>query len=87
MEPGQPSWPKASSEACEKPSGFHHLYGDDEPIQDKVEAVARRVYGARNVFWYPEAEQKLTQFTREGLAALPVCIAKTHLSLSADPRC
>jgi len=70
--------------ACEKSSGFHHLYGDDEPIQDKVEAVARRVYGAKNVFWYPQAEQKLTQFTREGLAALPVCIAKTHLSLSAD---
>ncbi len=49
-----------------------------------MEAVARRVYGAKDVFWYPEAEQKLTQFTREGLAGLPVCIAKTHLSLSAD---
>jgi formate--tetrahydrofolate ligase len=70
--------------ACEEPSGFHQLYGDDEPIQDKVEAVARRVYGAKDVFWYPQAEQKLTQFTREGLAGLPVCIAKTHLSLSAD---
>ena len=61
------------------------LYSDDEPIQDKVEAVARRVYGAKDVYWYPEAEQKLTQFTRQGLAGLPVCIAKTHLSLSADP--
>jgi formyltetrahydrofolate synthetase len=70
--------------ACEKPSGFRQLYSDDEPIQDKVEAVARRVYGAKDVFWYPQAEQKLTQFTREGLAGLPVCIAKTHLSLSAD---
>jgi formate--tetrahydrofolate ligase len=49
-----------------------------------LEAVARRVYGAKDVFWYPQAEQKLTQFTREGLAGLPVCIAKTHLSLSAD---
>jgi formyltetrahydrofolate synthetase len=70
--------------ACEAPSGFHHLYSDEEPIQDKVEAVAQRVYGAKDVFWYPEAEEKLTQFTREGLAGLPVCIAKTHLSLSAD---
>jgi formyltetrahydrofolate synthetase len=70
--------------AGEEPSGFRQLYGDDEPIQDKVEAVARRVYGAKNVFWYPQAEQKLTQFTGEGLAGLPVCIAKTHLSLSAD---
>ena len=75
----------AVAQACEEPLGFHPLYGDDEPIQDKVEAVARRVYGAKDVYWYPEAEQKLTQFTREGLAGLPVCIAKTHLSLSADP--
>ena len=50
-----------------------------------MEAIARRVYGAKGVSWYPEAEQKLTQFTRQGLASLPVCIAKTHLSLSADP--
>ena len=71
--------------ACEEPSRFRPLYRDDEPIQDKVEAVARQVYGARDVFWYPEAEAKLTQFAREGLAGLPVCIAKTHLSLSADP--
>jgi formyltetrahydrofolate synthetase len=72
-------------DACQRPSDFHHLYADDEPIQDKVEAVARRVYGAGDVFFYPEAEQKLAQFTREGLAALPVCVAKTHMSLSADP--
>jgi len=76
---------EAVAQACEEPLGFYPLYGDDEPIQDKVEAVARRVYGAKDVYWYPEAEQKLTQFTREGLAGLPVCIAKTHLSLSADP--
>ena len=76
---------RAVIDACERPSDFHHLYADDEPIQDKVEAVARRVYGAGDVFFYPEAEQKLAQFTREGLAALPVCVAKTHMSLSADP--
>ena len=50
-----------------------------------MEAVARNVYGARDVFFYREAEQKITQFTREGLSGFPVCIAKTHLSLSADP--
>ena len=76
---------EAVVDACDQPSDFRYLYADDEPIQDKVEAVARRVYGAKDVYWYPEAEQKLTQFTREGLAGLPVCIAKTHLSLSADP--
>jgi formyltetrahydrofolate synthetase len=71
--------------ACEQPNTFHHLYEDDAPIQDKIEAVAKQVYGARDVFYYPEAEVKLGQFTREGLSNYPVCMAKTHLSLSADP--
>ena len=71
--------------ACEEPNTFHHLYEDDAPIQDKIEAVATRVYGAKDVFFYPEAEHKLGQFTREGLGHFPVCMAKTHLSLTADP--
>jgi len=70
--------------ACEAPNTFRHLYPDEAPVQDKIEAVARRVYGAKDVFFYPEAEQKIAQFTHEGLAGLPVSIAKTHLSLSAD---
>src|SRR5918997_500500 len=72
-------------EACEQPNTFKPLYSDDEPIQDKIEAVAKRVYGARDVYFYPEAEKKLSQFTADGLGHLPVCMAKTHLSLSADP--
>ena len=75
---------RAVIEACERPSDFHHLYADDEPIQDKIEAVARRIYRAGDVFFYPEAEQKIAQFTRHGLSDLPVCVAKTHMSLSAD---
>jgi formyltetrahydrofolate synthetase len=71
--------------ACEQPNTFHYLYEDDAPIPDKIEAVAKQVYGARDVFYYPEAEVKLGQFTREGLSNYPVCMAKTHLSLSADP--
>ena len=70
--------------ACEEPNTFHHLYADDAPIQDKIEAVATQVYGAREVYYYPEAEAKLSQFTREGMDHFPVCMAKTHLSLSAD---
>ena len=70
--------------ACEQPNTFHHLYEDDAPIQDKIEAVAKSVYGAKDVYYYPEAEAKLGQFTREGLSTFPVCMAKTHLSLSAD---
>jgi len=72
-------------EACEQPNTFHQLYQDDEPIQDKIEAIAKKVYGAKDVYFYPEAEAKITQFTREGLGHFPVCMAKTHLSLSADP--
>jgi formate--tetrahydrofolate ligase len=71
-------------EACEAPNTFHQLYDDDAPIQDKIEAVATQVYGAKEVFYYPEAEAKLSQFTQEGLGHYPVCMAKTHLSLSAD---
>ena len=71
-------------DACSQPASFRYAYDEDDTIQDKVEAVAKRVYGARSVFFYPEAEQKISQFTREGLSQLPACIAKTHLSLSAD---
>jgi formate--tetrahydrofolate ligase len=72
-------------EACEQPNTFRPLYADDEPIQDKIEAVAKRVYGASDVYFYPEAEKKLTQFTADGYDRFPVCMAKTHLSLSSDP--
>ena len=72
-------------EACEQPNQFKPLYADDEPIQDKIEAVAKRVYGAEDVYFYPEAEKKLTQFTADGIGHFPVCMAKTHLSLSSDP--
>jgi formate--tetrahydrofolate ligase len=71
--------------ACEQPNEFHHLYADDASIRDKIETVATRVYGARNVFLYPEAERSIDQFEHDGLGHFPVCMAKTHLSLSADP--
>jgi formyltetrahydrofolate synthetase len=73
-------------DACEQPNSFHHLYEDDAPIEDKIEAVAKKVYGAGDVYYYPEAEQKIAQFTRDGLSGFPVCMAKTHLSLSSDPQ-
>jgi formate--tetrahydrofolate ligase len=64
---------------------FRMLYSDDDPLSAKIESIATRVYGAADVYYYPEAERKLKQFTDQGLGALPVCMAKTHLSLSADP--
>jgi formyltetrahydrofolate synthetase len=72
-------------EACEQPNRFEHLYPDQAPIRDKIETVAKRAYGARDVFFYPEAERKIDQFESDGLGHFPVCMAKTHLSLSADP--
>ena len=76
---------EAVVDACEQPSEFRVLYPDDASIVEKIEAVARRVYRASDVFLYPEAERQIAQFTENGLGGLPVCMAKTHLSLSADP--
>src|SRR5918912_1353561 len=72
-------------DACEQPNSFHQLYEDDWTIQDKIETVAKKVYGAGDVYFYPEAEQKIGQFMKDGLGHFPVCMAKTHLSLSSDP--
>jgi formate--tetrahydrofolate ligase len=76
---------QAVVDACEEPSRFQPLYEDGVPLPHKVEAVAKRVYGASGVFWYPQAEQKAQQYEADGLGRLPICVAKTHLSLSADP--
>jgi formyltetrahydrofolate synthetase len=76
---------QAVAEACEHPSEFRYMYEEDDSIEDKIRAIATRVYGARDVFFYPAAETKLEQYTTEGLDRLPICMAKTHLSLSADP--
>jgi formate--tetrahydrofolate ligase len=76
---------EAVADACEQPSEFRYMYEDDESIADKIRAIATRVYGARDVFFYPAAERKIEQYTAEGLDRLPICMAKTHLSLSADP--
>jgi formyltetrahydrofolate synthetase len=72
-------------DACDQPSSFAPLYRDEDDIVTKIEAVATRVYGARDVYIYPEAEKKIDQFSKDGLDHLPICMAKTHLSLSADP--
>jgi formate--tetrahydrofolate ligase len=72
-------------DACDEPSEFRMLYDDDWTIQDKIEAIARSVYGASDVYFYPEAEKKIGQYSADGLDRFPICMAKTHLSLSADP--
>jgi formyltetrahydrofolate synthetase len=72
-------------DACEQPSDFHQLYPEDAPIREKIETVATQVYGASKVFFYPEAERSINDFEHDGLGHFPVCMVKTHLSLSADP--
>jgi formyltetrahydrofolate synthetase len=76
---------EAVVKACEKPSKFQFLYPDDWPIKKKIETIATRIYGADGVDYAPEAEKKIALYTKMGLAKLPLCMAKTHLSLSHDP--
>ena len=70
--------------ACEKPSQFKLLYPDDAPIKQKIETIATRIYGADGVDYDAVAERKIETYTRWGLGNLPICMAKTHLSLSHD---
>ena len=63
-----------------------YLYPEDAGIQDKVRALATKVYGAESVRWDAAARRKVRQFEALGWGGLPVCMAKTHLSLSDKPR-
>jgi methylenetetrahydrofolate dehydrogenase (NADP+) / methenyltetrahydrofolate cyclohydrolase / formyltetrahydrofolate synthetase len=72
-------------EAGKKPVNFHYLYPLDRTIKEKIEIIAREVYGADGVDYSPEAEDRIESYTRLGFDKLPICMAKTHLSLSHDP--
>jgi formyltetrahydrofolate synthetase len=76
---------EAVVDAAEQPNRFDFLYPLDAPIAEKIEAVCKRVYGADGVAFLPAAQEKLKTFTEQGYDTLPVCMAKTHLSLSHDP--
>jgi formate--tetrahydrofolate ligase len=72
-------------EAAGKPKAFRPLYDLDRPVKEKIEAIATRIYGADGVDYLPAAERAIARCTRLGWDRLPVCMAKTHLSLSHDP--
>jgi formate--tetrahydrofolate ligase len=76
---------EAVAEAASRPSGFRMLYPDQATLREKIDIVARRVYGADGVEFAPSALAQLDAYQRGGSGDLPVCIAKTHLSLSSDP--
>ena len=71
--------------AAEKPSNFKFLYPLDISIKEKIEIICKEIYGADGVDYLPEAEEKIELYTRLGFGNLPLCMAKTHLSLSHDP--
>jgi formate--tetrahydrofolate ligase len=70
--------------ATEEPSSFAPLYPLEDSIESKIETIAKRVYGADGVFLLPPAREKIRQFNEAGFDRLPICMAKTHLSLSHD---
>ena len=76
---------EAVAAAAEEPTQFDYLYPLNAPIEDKIEAIAKRAYGADGVFLQPAARAKIGVFNKQGLDTLPICMAKTHLSLSHDP--
>ncbi|HJS27104.1 MAG TPA: formate--tetrahydrofolate ligase [Actinomycetota bacterium] len=76
---------EAVVEACERPNTFHHLTPDGTSIRDQVDAIATRVYGADGVDFQPAAEKDLARMDQLGFGTMPVCMAKTHLSLTHDP--
>jgi formyltetrahydrofolate synthetase len=76
---------EAVADACEQPSDFRLIYEDDDPIEVKIEKVAKNVYGASGVVYYLDAQRRIKQYHEDGLDRLPICMAKTHLSLTADP--
>ncbi len=77
---------EAVRDAAEEPTDFRLLYPDDASLREKVEAVATKVYGADGVDFSPAATRSLATYERAGFGKLPVCIAKTHLSISSDPK-
>jgi len=76
---------EAVVKASEEPADFKFLYPLDVPIKQKIEAIACEVYGADGVDYSELAEERIAEYTRLGYDKLPICMAKTHLSLSHDP--
>jgi methylenetetrahydrofolate dehydrogenase (NADP+) / methenyltetrahydrofolate cyclohydrolase / formyltetrahydrofolate synthetase len=76
---------EAVAAACEQPSDFQLLYPDDMSIKEKIETIATKVYRAGAVTYEPAAEEQIARYERAGLSHLPICMAKTHLSISHDP--
>jgi formate--tetrahydrofolate ligase len=76
---------EAVVEAAEEPTTFRLLYPDDAPLRKKIETIATQIYGAEGVDYAQLADRQLDRYEKAGFGKLPICVAKTHLSLSSDP--
>jgi len=77
---------QAVVEAAEEPTEFNFLYELDQPIKQKIETLAKEIYGAGDVVYEPAANSQIRSYEANGFGNLPICMAKTHLSLSHDPK-
>ena len=77
---------EAVAEAADEPTDFRFLYPEQASLKEKIETVATRVYGAQDVEYSAQALRQLETYERAGFGGLPICIAKTHLSISHDPK-
>ncbi|MCB0017573.1 MAG: formate--tetrahydrofolate ligase, partial [Anaerolineales bacterium] len=76
---------EAVIKACQAPSEFKLLYDAKLSIKEKIETIAREIYSAAGVEYSEKAEEQIASYTANGFADLPICMAKTHLSISHDP--
>ena len=76
---------EAIAEAGHEPAAFAYAYPTADSLRDKIHAVATKVYGAADMTYSKAAADSLDRYERNGYGSFPVCIAKTHLSISADP--
>uniref|UniRef100_A0A2K5XZU9 C-1-tetrahydrofolate synthase, cytoplasmic n=1 Tax=Mandrillus leucophaeus TaxID=9568 RepID=A0A2K5XZU9_MANLE len=76
---------QAVQRAAQAPSSFQLLYDLKLPVEDKIRIIAQKIYGADDIELLPEAQHKAEVYTKQGFGNLPICMAKTHLSLSHNP--
>ena len=79
------SWQKQLPRHVTSRQRFNYLYPLDQPIKTKIETIAKKVYGAADVEYSSTANRQIADFERSGFGYIPICMAKTHLSISHDP--
>uniref|UniRef100_A0A8V5G0D1 formate--tetrahydrofolate ligase n=1 Tax=Melopsittacus undulatus TaxID=13146 RepID=A0A8V5G0D1_MELUD len=76
---------QAVEEAARQKTSFKYLYSLELPIVEKIRIIAQKVYGAQDIELSPAAQSQVDRYTQQGFGNLPICMAKTHLSLSHQP--